>query len=576
MRNINRHIFTKMSKKYCMMILFIISCSMHTIAQTDYYYYKGKKIPLVVNDNKVCVSISKDNKKTCERILSKVQVLNKIKDDIFDIFVISQSDYEKLASLDFWEEDARSVILTSSYFTKNNVEFFASPYLNVRLKNEEDADLLIPFAEKHRLRIVGSFSESLPLYYVLYVTPESDKSPLECANELFESGDFVAAQPDLVAGDLTCSNDPMYNLQWGLHNNNYSGIDISASEAWNYSTGKNIKIAIIDKGVELNHVDLESNISNWSYNTETGSSPSQVDGGHGTHCAGIAAAVKDNGIQIAGVAPDATIISISNSLGLSTENSLKLADGIIKAYQHGADIISCSWYAFENQALEEAIQNAFMYGRQGKGCVVVFASGNFGSSDVTYPANCNDKILAVGSITSTGVIASDSSYGTELDIVAPGDSILSTLLNNTTGYRSGTSMACPHVAGVAALILQRNSELTVTQVNSIINSNAKKLSGVIFNVTKPDGLWNNQYGYGLVDAYSSVMNTPSTVYIQNETITGTRLISAGSIYVGRNVTNTKGYGDVILGQGNITLQAEYVEIKNSTTVPIGTTLTIGN
>lgn len=83
-------------------------------------------------------------------------------------------------------------------------------------------------------------------------------------------------------------------------------------------------------------------------------------------------------------------------------------------------------------------------------------------------------------------------------------------------------------------------------------------------------------GNGLVDAYSSVINTPSTAYIQNEIITGTRLISAESIYVGRDVTDTKEYGDVTLGQGDITLQGKFVEIKNSTTVPLGTTLIIGN
>ena len=137
-------------------------------------------------------------------------------------------------------------------------------------------------------------------------------------------------------------------------------------------------------------------------------------------------------------------------------------------------------------------------------------------------------------------------------------------------------MACPHVAGVAALILERNPELTVTQVNSIICSNAKKLSGVNFNVTKSYGTWNNEYGYGLVDAYSAVTSTPSLTYIQNETITGTRIISSDNIYVGRDVTDRKEYGDVTLGQGNITLKADYIEIRNSTTVPVGTTLTIEN
>jgi len=102
------------------------------------------------------------------------------------------------------------------------------------------------------------------------------------------------------------------------------------------------------------------------------------------------------------------------------------------------------------------------------------------------------------------------------------------------------------------------------------------LSGVYFNATNSDGSWNSEYGYGLVDAYSSVINTPTVTYIQNETITGTTVISADYIYVGRDVTDTKAYGDVTLGQGNITLEGEYVEIRNSTTMPLGTTLTIEN
>ncbi len=333
----------------------------------------------------------------------------------------------------------------------------------------------------------------------------------------------------------------------------------------------------IDQGVDLNHIDLASNISSLSYDTETNTSPSIVYGKHATHCAGIAAAIKDNEIQIAGVAPEASIVSISNPMTVSTDTPIKLAEGIIWAYQHGVDIISNSWhYPTHHPAIDEAIENAFRYGRQGKGCIIVFASGNLGNDSKNYPANCNDTILAVGSINRTGARATSSNYGAKLDLVGPGVYILSTLPNDSIGYKSGTSMACPHVAGVAALILERNSELTVNQVNSIINSNAKKITGVNFNVTKPDGLWNNEYGYGLVDAYNSVINTPSTVFIQNDTITGTRTIFADSIYVGKDVTNTLEHGDVTLGQGNITLKARNIEIKNSTTIPIGTTYTIEN
>jgi subtilisin family serine protease len=558
-----------------MMIILIISYSIHTIAQT-FYYYKGQKIPLIINEKMVCLSIPKVCEKTSERVLSNAKTIKRISDEYFDIFVIPQSDFEMLKSIDSWKEDAKSILQTLCYSTKDENEVYSTPYLNLRLKKEEDIDLLKLYAEKYGLKIVKQ-DPLMPLWYILSITKDCNINIVECAKRLWESGEFAASVPDLSSDDLICSNDPMFNQQWGLYNSNYTGIDISVISAWNYSTGKNVKIAILDKGVELSHIDLASNISSLSYDTETNSSPSQIYGDHGTHCAGIAAAIKDNNIQIAGVAPEATIVSISNKLKAETNSELKLADGIIWAYQHGIDIISNSWHTSEyHSAIDEAIHDAFTYGRNGKGCVIVFASGNKSNNYVNYPANCNDTILAVGSINNIGVRATTSNYGTALDLVAPGVNILSTLPNDSVGYKSGTSMACPHVAGVAALILERNSELTVSQVNSLICSNAKKLSGINFNVTKPYGLWNNEYGYGLLDAYSSVINTPSTVYIQNESITGTRFISAGSIYVGKDVTNTIVYGDVTLGQGNITLRAEEVEIKNSTTVPLGTTLTIEN
>ena len=548
---------------------------MQTMAQTG-YYYKGKRIPLSVNDSKICISIPKDSEITRERILANVKALDNIADEYFDILIISQSEFNKLTTLDSWKEDAKSVIITSGYSTTDETEVFATPYLNIRLKREQDTGLLTSYAKKYRLKIVKQ-DPFMPLWYILAITLDSGINALECANKIWESGKFAESVPDLSSNDLICSNDPMFNQQWGLYNSNYPGIDISVSSAWNYSTGKNIKIAILDTGVDLDHIDLSSNISSLSYDTETNTSPSIYSGDHGTHCAGIAAAIKDNGIQIAGVAPEATIVSISNSFEFSTNSRLKRADGIVWAYQNGADIISNSWSSGTyHAAINEAIYDAFRYGRQGKGCVITFASGNDSCNSVNYPANCNDTILAVGAINNTGTRAGSSNYGTELDLVAPGIHILSTIPDDQTGYKSGTSMACPHVAGVAALILERNSELTVNQVNSIICSNAKKLSGVNFNFTKPDGTWNNEYGYGLVDAYNSVINTPDTVCIQDETITGTRIISAENIYVGSDVTNTKPYGDVTLGQGDITLKADYVEIKNSTTVPLGTTLKIEN
>ena len=163
-----------------------------------YYYYEGNKIPLTLNENKVVVSIPKDCGEITERFRANVQTLFMINDEAFDIYVIPQSEYEKLTTLDFWEKDAKSIVLTSSYFTESNEEVFATPYLNVKLKKEEDIDLLTSYAEQYKLTIVGN-SAFMPLWYILAVTPESGKSPLECANELYESGDFAASIPDLAS-----------------------------------------------------------------------------------------------------------------------------------------------------------------------------------------------------------------------------------------------------------------------------------------------------------------------------------------------------------------------------------------
>ena len=194
-----------MRRNFVLMLLLNISCSIHVMAQTDYYYYQGNKIPLTLNENKVCVSIPKDRDIISERIRENVHALITIKDETFDIIVISRSDFEKLASLDSWKEYAKSVVLTSSYYTEDKKEVYETPYLNVKLKKEEDANLLDSYAEKYRLKNLGSFSQYLPLWYILHVTPDSDKSPLECANELYESGYFASSVPDLAANSLLTS-----------------------------------------------------------------------------------------------------------------------------------------------------------------------------------------------------------------------------------------------------------------------------------------------------------------------------------------------------------------------------------
>ena len=190
-----------MKKELILSLLLFIMCSTHATAQTYYYYYNGNKTPLTLNDNKICVTIPNEYDSTYKRIRTNVQTKDTLTDENFDTFIVTRSEYEKLTSQDFWEEDAKYVILTSSYFKENNKEVFSTPYLSVKLKKEEDKDLLASYAEKYNLRILGDgpYSSLMPLWYSLYVTIDSKKSPLECANELYESGVFTYSQPDLVS-----------------------------------------------------------------------------------------------------------------------------------------------------------------------------------------------------------------------------------------------------------------------------------------------------------------------------------------------------------------------------------------
>ena len=190
------------SRRLLLLLMFCISCSIQAIAQTDYYYYyKGNKVPLTVNENKVVLSIPKENKAVSERIQANVKVQATIKDDVFDIFIISRSDYEKFTSQDSWKEDSKSVMLTLSFFTEQKVEVFETGHLSVELKKEEDIDLLTSYMEKYKLRITFH-RPSMPLWYGLGITLDSEKGPLVCANELWESGNFASSAPDFAGSAI--------------------------------------------------------------------------------------------------------------------------------------------------------------------------------------------------------------------------------------------------------------------------------------------------------------------------------------------------------------------------------------
>lgn len=457
-----------------------------------------------------------------------------------------------------------NIIYAGKYFTNSDGEEVGLSHLfYVKLKKEADLQKLEKLAEAHNVEILGN-NEYMPLWYTLACSKESSGNSLEMANLFYESNLFTSCQPDLLCDDdLLIVNDPYYSEQWHLNNTSYPEIDINFEAARTISTGNSdIIVAVLDEGVQLDHPDL--NILNISYDTETGQA-SKLYGDHGTRCAGLISAKTNNRTGVASIASSCRIMSISNSLISTPDSRQKRADGINFAVHNGASVISNSWSSsVPYQIIDDAISNALTTGRNGKGCVVVFATGNDYANTVSYPANSNPYIIAVGAVSKTGNRAYFSNYGTALDVVAPGENIGYTtdLDSKYISNISGTSFSCPLVAGIAALILSVNPNLTQREVANIIERTARKIGGYDYESipTYKNGTWNKEMGYGLVDAHAAVIDAlgGDTTYFNNQ----------------RVISDTKIYGNYISSE-NVTVSsnaelifdAKYnVQINNNFTV----------
>ena len=518
-----------------------------------YYWYKGEKVKLSIVENKKFILFKHTNetsimdylsnlstKPIFEKVVLSSKIVSHPKRITEDLMWTTISSQDRLSN----EPD---ILYEAPYFlSEDGKELGLSHLFYVKLKSEEDLPLLEKTAESNVVEIIGN-NEYMPLWYTLSCTKASKSNALDMANLFYETGLFDSSQPDLMSDDIpNCVNDPYFaTYQWNLRNTGQSGgtpaIDVNFCNARAITQGSNnIIVAVLDQGIQMNHPDL--NVHNVSYDCETGTRPSQLYGTHGTNCAGFISAKTNNNMGIAATAPNCSSMSISSTLAATPDNRQKRADGINFAWKNGASVISNSWGSAERyKLLDDAISSALTNGRSGKGCVVVFASGNeYGA--VAYPANSNSDIIAVGSINRTGRRSSFSNYGVELDIVAPGEDVCSTTTNN--GYDlsiSGTSFSCPTVAGIAALILSVNPYLSQKEVKSILERTAKKIGNYSYTVTsgRPNGTWNNEMGYGLADASAAILDAQSTpVNFVNKNVVADETVVAYSIFVQNvNVNN---------------------------------------
>ncbi len=263
------------------------------------------------------------------------------------------------------------------------------------------------------------------------------------------------------------------------------------------NTGKGIKIGVLDTGIDYNHEVLKGNYRG-GYNF-VGNSPDAIDdNGHGTHVAGTIAA-EDSDIGVVGVAPQAHIYSVKVLAFDSTGSTSDIVSGLEWSVENGMQIINMSLGSDDNSmSVNRAINNTY-----NAGILIVAAAGNAGNNvgtgdSMDYPAKY-DSVVSVGATDKDDNRASFSSTGPRLELSAPGVKILSTLNGNKYGELSGTSMAAPHVTGVAALIMSSESGITNSRVRLRMQVTAKNMTKITRGFMTKD--W---YGYGLVDAVRAV------------------------------------------------------------------------
>jgi thermitase len=416
----------------------------------------------------------------------------------------------------------------------------------------------LPEAAQIHRQLGGQVKETIPSIGVQVVTVPKGQAMAK-ANAYSSNARVAYAEPDFVAEAVGSPDDVYFGLQWGL-------TKIETPQAWDVTTGSDsINIAILDTGIDMDHPDLaEKLISNINL-TNFGNTDDVY--GHGTHVAGIAAAMTDNSMGVSGLGYTSTIMNVKvlddNGMGAYSW----IVSGIIWAADNGAEVINMSLGgSFASSALEDAVDYAWS-----KGVVVVAAAGNNGDTTPMYPAyytNC----IAVAATDVNDARASWSNYGDWVDVAAPGVSIYSTLKDGNYGYKSGTSMASPHVAGLAALVFT-----TVSDVNGDGKLNDEVRSRI---ETTCDDIGLSGIGYGRVNAAQAVGSdpvSPGAITGQVTDVEDGSLIAGAVMTDGTRTAVTDASGeytiaDVPPGSYEVTASKEGYETSSSTVnVVSGTT-----
>lgn len=347
---------------------------------------------------------------------------------------------------------------------------------------------------------------------------------LEEVEKYKKRDDVIYAEPNFVVRALMEPNDNYYKYQW--HLDNLSGSGVNAEEAWDISDGSGAVVAVIDTGVAYENYkryvqapDLANTCFVEGYDFVNNDIHPNDDNSHGTHVAGTIAQSTNNNLGVAGLAYSACLMPVKvldrNGEGFVDD----VAEGIIFAADHGAQVINLSLGGNEpSETLENALAHAY-----NKEVTIVAAAGNNSSDNSFYPAAYNDYVIAVGATRYDKTLSYYSNYGPDLDLVAPGgqlyiegtdimfdqndddywdgvlqqtfDPVSKNVRDFSYYFFQGTSMAAPHVAGAAALLIANGNAVTPDEVRTALQNTAQDLG-----TTGRDDI----YGHGLIDAFAAL------------------------------------------------------------------------
>lgn len=424
-----------------------------------------------------------------------------------------------------------------------------------------------------------------------FLVEVSNKSSISTSAKLYESGLVNYAHPNFFQNRERRATDTYFNLQWHLiDTEKVVGANINITEAWKITKGAGVKVAIFDDAVDTTHEDLKDGVvaSYSAIDESIDATPKVSDNAHGTFIAGVIGA-RENGKGIVGVAPESSIVGMKGAVGEGVEDST-----IIKAFQwaknSNVDVMNNSWGGYNvSEGVKSAIVDCATNGRDGKGMIITFGHGNDGCNDkeqckkdgegealgyIQNDESAIEEVLAIGATNHLNKRASYSNYGQYLDFVAPGGDgdevdiddkvgIVSIDISGEMGWSKtqyengygeviegdsdlnyitkdpsqvGTSYAAPIVAGVSALMISANPDLTREQIVKIL----KETSDKIGDYSYIDGK-SYELGYGRVNATKALqraleLKTTSVVDTTNSEVNSSE-DSIDSIYNFNSMTS---------------------------------------